>query len=257
MAISTFVKFGTQSLLGAIAIATAIGIGSPADAYTIFFGEDLGLGEATRLPSTPNADAARDSFLSNLVGVGTETFESFAPGTTPPLAINFIGAGTANLQGDGSVENVPTGTNGVGRYPISGNQYFETSSGNFSVDLTEPIAAFGFYGIDIGDFEGQLTLTLANGGTETLTVPNTILSPGGSVLYYGIIASDESEVFTQVTFGNTASGVDFFGFDDLTIGSLEQVNVPEPTSMLGILGFGAFGAASLLKRKQLKGTFKA
>ncbi|QSJ19638.1 PEP-CTERM sorting domain-containing protein [Nostoc sp. UHCC 0702] len=48
------------------------------------------------------------------------------------------------------------------------------------------------------------------------------------------------------------------GIDNLVVrGDLVTTPVPEPTSMLGILGFGAFGAASLLKRKQLKGTSKA
>jgi len=54
-----------------------------------FFGEDLGLGEGTRRSSQPNADAARASFLGSLVGVGTETFESFAGGEAAPLAITF------------------------------------------------------------------------------------------------------------------------------------------------------------------------
>ncbi|MEH1834613.1 MAG: hypothetical protein V7L29_21705 [Nostoc sp.] len=102
-----------------------------------------------------------------------------------------------------------------------------------------------------------MTLTLANGGTETFSVPKTISSLGGSARYYSIIASDPSEVFTQVTFGNTGGGSDVFGFDDLTIGSIQQVKpVLELTSMLGVLAFGAFGAASKVKRKQLKGTAK-
>ena len=143
----------------------------------------------------------------------------------------------------------------VTQYRVTNN--FDTTSASFSVDLTAPVAAFGFYGVDIGDFNGKLTLTLANGGTETFSVPNTVSSLSGSVLYYGIIASDPSEVFTQVTFGNTAAGSDVFGFDNLTIGSIEQVKaVPETTSILGVLAFAAFGAASLLKRKQLKATAK-
>ena len=58
-----------------LAIVLCTILASPASAQLIFFGEDLGLGEATRLPATPNADAARTNFLSNLVGVGTEDFE--------------------------------------------------------------------------------------------------------------------------------------------------------------------------------------
>jgi hypothetical protein len=128
-----------------------------------FFGEDLGLGETTRLPSHPNADAAKTAFLSNLVGVGTETFESFSNGTPAPLDIAFSGAGTATLAGTNAyVSTVSTGTNGVGRYPISGDNYLETGS-NFTVSFSQAISAFGFYGIDIGDFSGQLTITYENG----------------------------------------------------------------------------------------------
>src|SRR5262245_5672672 len=82
-----------------------------------FFGEDMGLGEATPLPAFPNSNAANAAFLSNLIGVGTENFEGFAPNTGAPLMINFGAAGTATLNGTGSVQNVPPGTtNGVGRY---------------------------------------------------------------------------------------------------------------------------------------------
>ena len=48
---------------------------------------------------------------------------------------------------------------------------------------------------------------------------------GGSVLFWGLIDTDNP--FTSLTFGNTAAGTDFFGFDDMTIGSVEQV-VPTP-----------------------------
>ncbi len=56
-----------------------------------FFGEDTGLGEGTRLLSTPNSDAARASFFTNLTGVGTEDFEGFADGTGSPLIADFGG----------------------------------------------------------------------------------------------------------------------------------------------------------------------
>lgn len=212
-----------------------------------FLGQDTGLGEGTRLPSHPNADAARASFLSSLVGVGTEDLESFANGTGAPLLVDFGAAGTATLNGSGEISNVPAGTNGVGRYPISGNQYWEGTNA-FSITFSAPQAAFGFYGIDIGDFSGQVTLTLTNGGVEVVNIGNATNVPGGGVLYYGIIVDAGSE-FTSVAFGNTASGTDFFGFDDFTIGTREQViePVPEPSTMALWLTGSVLGVAARVR----------
>jgi hypothetical protein len=111
--------------------------------------------------------------------------------------------------------------------------------------------------VDIGDFNGQVTLTTNGGTKQTFNVGNTIGSPGGSALYFGLIAG-ASELFTSITFGNTNAGTDVFAFDDFTIGSLKQVKpVPEPASLIGILGLGAFGVTSLRKRKQGTTTVKA
>lgn len=219
-------------------------------AGTTFFGEDLGQGESIRLASHPNADAARNNFMAQLVGVGTETFESFAEGTEAPLALTFPGAGTATLNGTGYVSNVPSGTNGVGRYPISGDQYWETGYG-FSILFSNPVAAFGFYGIDIGDFGGHVTLTFLDGTTQTYTMNNTMNGKGGSVVYWGLI--DVAHPFTSVTFGNTNAGTDYFGFDDMTIGSVQQVNpsVPEPAT-LSLLASGLAGLIGVARKKLLR-----
>jgi hypothetical protein len=231
-------------LLLAVTLALVPASGAP----LIFFGEDLGLGEGTRLTSFPNASAARASFLANLVGVGTENFESFADETGAPLTLTFPGSSgsiTATLNGTGQTNEVTSGTNGFGRYPTSGNMYWESGS-QFLINFSAPVAAFGFYGIDIGDFNGQLTVTRNSGSVTTFTVPNTVSGSGGSVLFWGII--DSTDPFTQVTFGNTAAGTDVFGFDDMTIGDPEQVNiVPEPGTY-ALLGAGLL-AVGLLRRR--------
>jgi len=217
-----------------------IGISS-ADPVT-FFGEDLGLGESTPLSSWPNAAAAESAFLANLQGVGTEDFESFEDGTPAPLSLTFPGAGTATLRGDGEINVVPSGqTNGVGRYAISGTHYWETgASFNFVIEFSEPIAAFGFYAVDAGDFNGQLQLIASNGTTHVLNIPHTIGAPGGSVFYFGFY--DLENTYTKIQFGNTGSEADWFGFDNMTIGSLQQVNpvVPVPSTLL-LLGSGLLG----------------
>jgi len=223
-----------------------------------FLGEDLGSGDflAPRLTSTPNADAAAAAFQSQLVGVGVETFESFADDTPAPLAVSFPGSAgniTATLTGAGRVNTLTTGTL-AGRYPISGDNYWETGD-SFAVTFDKPVAAFGFWATDIGDFGGQVVLTLTNGGTETINIGNTTGSSGtigGGVLFFGLLKT-AGETFTSVTFGTTAGGFDFFGFDDFTVGDVGQLVgggssvIPLAPSAL-LAGAGLVGLTALRRR---------
>jgi len=249
-----FVAFG-----GTFALLLASASAASAQPLT-FFGEDLGLGEMTRLTVHPNADAARNAFLANLLtGVGTENFEGFADGATTPLALNFPGDGTATLLGGQSIVSLSSGTDGLGRFPISGTNYFFPGLQAFAIAFSPtPVAAFGFYGTDIGDFGGQITLTLFRDGivTRTLTIPSTINAEGGGVVYFGVI--DIEQPFNRVEFGNTAQGVDVFGFDDMTVASINQVSpnlIPAPPSLvLGTIGFTGLAWYRLRRRsKQIAG----
>ncbi len=249
-----------------LALCVVLGITTASSATPLtFFGEDLGGGEKARLASHANADAARAEFLSHLIDVGTENFENFSNGSSVPLNILFPDAGTATINGNGQVNQVTNGTNGFGRYAASGSKYFET--GNlFSITFSQPVAAFGFYGVDIGDFNGQLTVTTSSG--QVYNVGNSVRSAGGGVLFFGII--DPDDIFTSITFGNSAAGTDYFAFDDLTIGSLQQIrdsvgqdapadtlsdtpsvgHAPEPSAVL-LFGTGLLGLAYWRRRRSL------
>lgn len=221
-----------------------------------FFGEDLGLGDHNgKLSTHPNADAAQYDFLSYLSGVGTEDFETLTLWDSTPTTLVFSGAGTATLTGSGEVDDerynlydrtmTETDNEWFGRFAISGTQYFgQVSAPGFNIALSDPVAAFGFYGVDIGDFAGQLVLEFANGSTDTINFPNTITT-GGSVFYYGYINTDNP--FVNVAFTTTSSS-DAFGFDDLTIGSVAQVQVPDLSAVF-LLGSACLIGCAGLRRK--------
>lgn len=236
--------------LGLVAWAVAPAAAAPA----VYSGIDNNGNANVALATTPNSDGARNAFFAGLIGVGTETFESIAPGSAAPLAVNFGAAGTATLTGPGSVASVAPGTtNGFGRYSVPSpttSNFWETQAGigGITVNFSNPVAAFGFYGIDIGDFQGTLVLRLTaqGGGTTDLVVPTAPVNQAdGSVLYFGFI--DTATQYTSVAFITTGTA-DFFAFDNFSIGSLEQVRpVPAPAA-LAVLGFGLLGLGLVRRR---------
>ena len=214
-----------------------ISLVAPASAAPIiFFGEDPAAGGSLPIP---NSAAAQTAFLSQIVGAQVETFESFAALTTltgAGISVNF-GADTATMQGSDSLSQV-RGVSGNGRFAVSGTKYVNCALGDTcTLSFSAPQVAFGFFGTDIGDFAGQLTLLLD--GVDVVNVPHTVNAPNGSGLFFGLI--DTANPFTIVQFQNSGSG-DSFGFDSFTIGRLEQIRVPEPATipllMLGLAGLG-------------------
>lgn len=228
-----------------------------------FFGEDLNFTDDPNTPaddplrptSLPNSTGAQTAFLAHLIGVSTENFESFPVGSTPGTLT--FGADTATLSGSPTIRNVLTGTFN-GTYPTSGNQFLFHfgPAGSFGITFSSPQAAFGFFATDVGDGGAQLILTLAGGATTNLTVPHTVPTGTGSALYFGVI--DTGNPFTQVTFTNTNAALDGFGFDDMTIGRLEQVQVvAEPSSTFALLGLGLISLLGYSWRRRKYGTTAA
>lgn len=240
------------------ATLATLSVSTPSQAFDLYFGEDLNFNgtENTRprLTETPNATAAESAFLSRFDNVGTATFENFALGTESEIDLFFEGAATATLRGAGVVSDRIE----YGEHPISGDNHWSTKAGDdgFQVDFDSAVAGFGFFATDIGDVGAtvRIQLGLANGGTQLIDFPHqTTEGQSGSVLYQGIIAEDQDELFTNVLF-LTNGGNDGFGFDNLTVGSFYQVNndsvsVPEPSVVLGFAVLGLVGAGSKLKKK--------
>jgi len=246
-------------------VAFGLAIGATSLQAQTFFGEDTNGTESTQA-TLVNSVAAENSFLGLLTGVGTEDFDAFTLGQTGPLNLTFPGAGTATLTGSGCVSQITWsacsnpvdnstsgGTNGFGRYPISSPNYWEAEAGgDFAIDFSNPVAAFGFYGVDIGDFGGVLSLSFLNGATNvsTIGVPHEVGgSAGGNAFFFGYI--NTAAQFDRVEFGLTGvSGGDLFAFDNMTIGSREQVTgVPEPGTIV-LLVSGLLGLVAVSRKRK-------
>lgn len=265
-------------LAGAVVLA-ALGLAGTTNAAPLtFFGEDVQesdvpLSQVTRPEEIPNSETAESNFLANLEGVGTEDFDGFATGTSAPLSLTFPGAEggedlEATLEGSGSISSTSGDATNNGRWSVSGEEgnYWSTTvqpgaEENFSVDFGQEISAFGFYGTDIGDFGGQLILDFnrADGDPLNRVVPHTIGEGGstaGSVFFYGLIATEETDAFTSVDFELAGSEtLDVFGFDLMTVGEIEQVTprepVPEPrTTLLIGSGLALLAGVILLPRRR-------
>lgn len=231
-----------------LAAALALSLPAVAQAAPItFFGENQSPG----LTVTGDPLTARNSFVSTLApGVGTEDFET--PTTLPNIAFPVSsGTVTASLTGGAASIN-SSGGSVVGRFATSGSSYVEVDGGGgFNIAFDSAISAFGFYGTDIGDVSGSLSIQLTDsgGGLTNINVPNSTNSNSGSLLFFGFI--DLTTTYTNIAFFNSGAG-DFFGFDDMIVGDRQQIinppGVPLPAAGWMLLaGLGGLGA---LRRRQ-------
>lgn len=220
---------------------------------------------------TASVLAARTAFLGAL----DSTVQSFgfenppvAPGTGPTLPVSFAGSAGATIVATlaGTAGQQVIGSDGAGRFNTTqgGSQHWQVNSnvgGTFSITFSRSISAFGFYGTDIGDFGGVLSLILTpwNGGPdETLVVrpQSNQAAASGALLFYGF--ADMSSEYRRITFVSlgTTSDQDFFGFDDLVVADRGQIRVPttppgvpEPGS-LALAGLALFAAGYARKARK-------
>lgn len=248
-----------RSTLAATGAALALATTS-AHAQT-FYGDDVD-GSSTRRASAVGTTAARSAFLATLGGAAlTENFEGFAVGEMPPLELDFSGAAVATLNAAGRVGRVDAdtrrATDGFGRYSNSSTKFYETRSTTdarttFTIDFSRPVGAFGFVGVDIGDFGSQLSLVFLRDGAEVFTfalpyaaTDGTNSGRDGSRLFSGFVARTFDQNFDRVEFRGTDSD-DVFAFDDMTVA---PAVVPEPATV-ALMGTGLLALAGVAARRR-------
>ncbi len=236
--------FRTHATAAALAFAGALGLSS-ASAAT-YFGQDLNA-DPDNTATWVNASSARSNFIAALDTYGEQDFESFANGTVPPIALDFAPGSsvTADIVNAGIVNDFRD----RGRFNTTagGTNYYQViTPSDFRVDFSEDVAAFGFYGTDIGDFDGQLSIQFLDEGGNVLFSEDVGASnaPNENLLFYGIVSD---VAFRSVAFTATG-GYDGFGFDDMIVGVAGPSQVPLPAAgwlllsgIAGIAGMRRFG----------------
>jgi hypothetical protein len=204
-----------------------------------------------------------DSFSGALIAgsLQTESFEGYAAGDSGVLPV-FSTAGT--LTG---ADQVKDGINN-GRHATTGDMYWEGGSEPFEVTFASAIQAFGFFGIDIGDFTsdcgsdtclapgGALKLEFFTKAGDAAPAQTEIVNgedSDGSANFYGFVDATGAS-YEMIRFTNLQSIWDGQGFDDLMIGRVEVIdeppvgNVPEP-GMLAMVGLGLLSLSALRRRR--------
>eukprot|EP00968_Pinguiococcus_pyrenoidosus_P007267 scaffold482_cov247-Pinguiococcus_pyrenoidosus.AAC.16 len=208
----------------------------------LFFDEDInGVSEENEiipLNATPKSDAARDKFFSFLIDSDiatrnlddlTSTVFPFPSGTPPPITLTYPdGKGdffNATIEGAYVLNETRNG-----QYSISEHNYLRSPSNTWTIEFDCPVVGFGFYGIDVGDVDGQLNVTLEfemPDGDGDLTVKvNHTMDQSGNVFYLAFL--DEMNPVTKVTFRNVGRKADDFVYDDFTVAKPDNVDVCHP-----------------------------
>lgn len=220
-----------------------------------------------------NSNAAYAAFLAAISGQATamNDIQSTPLNTTSPFSLNFGAITTGNVVATpGSVNFVANGNstnpnntsqlfNQAGLYgttdggadDLTTDQFYFSNAG-FMLNFTTAVKSFGFTGVDIGDFNKDLTVTYRNGTTVLTTFNFTDVYPTGSVFFIGYNSAATN--ITSVEFSYVNNSIDGFGFDNLIAGvpgAPPTDLTPEPASMtLLATGLVGLGARSLRRRNK-------
>jgi hypothetical protein len=229
------------------------GVGSPVDLRNQFVGSldpaHISRENFDSMPVGPVAlGVAIDIFgnTATLTATDSGTITGAARIRQDPYAGGPIFLGRFNTTGDPQTPPVQGGTLNA--------RWWETSANVATIQFNAPVAAFGLFLTDLGDFDGEIDVDIFSGGSKLLNrnlVSAGVKTANGSLSFFGYI---DDLTFDKVVFtlkqqcdpfaGCDISTYDFAGFDDFITGPLNGGGgtIPEPTSLaliglsLGLLG---------------------
>ncbi len=197
------------------------------------------------MPAGGPAVAARNLFVASVTDLRSENFEASALGVPANNRLSIFGGVGELSQANGApgrIEN-QISPNGPGRFNTTPAasctapcKWWETYR-SFQVALGADVSGFGFYGTDLGDAGGTVTLDFWNGASAVRSGVAVDGSGERGLRFFGFI--DDSFTFNRVTFNvfQTATDPDFadrLGFDSLLTGNRVGATpppVPEPASI--------------------------
>lgn len=265
---------------------------------TWFFGRDVAscslVGCFTSQANRVNSTAAFTAFQSGFTSLGVQNFEGVGTGSVPYSPTGATGtnigfSGSANITGRLSdVESNFFGNSGQVRVvdaPSAFNLYSVAPSGSdgsrfvraeddmmlkfFNSNSADPLRGFGFWGIDVGEWNRDLTVKLRDGAS---TVDAKFIDDfpafgagAGNVFFIGFIANGGVEIDNAIFDRTQNSGFcndveapclipDAFGYDYMVVGAQSQLAMtatPEPATLL-LLGTGLAAVAGLGLRRRRK-----
>ncbi|RVU44452.1 hypothetical protein [Rubrivivax rivuli] len=217
---------------------------------------------------SPLVFAERQRFLNNF-NVTLSSFGFEVPRVNgelgdPPVQAVFSGSNNTTITAGLSTSGQVYVGEQSGRFntTTNGQQHLRVNSdnaGTLTLNFSRAISAFGFFGTDIGDFGGSLSLLLRteSGATETLLVRagdgKKNEDAGGNLLFFGFAGANLR--YTSISFqsvGDVETG-DYFGFDDFFVADAGQFNtptgMPEPGS-LALAGLALLAAGIARKGRR-------
>jgi len=184
--------------------------------------------------------------FSSVPGVTTIDFESGAP-TSGPVVYSAPGSGPAVVSGNADSRYAAPGDDATKYLTVAP---FGNELGNRPVTINFA-QKLDYFGLHWGSFGSDNSIAFYNGDTLVQSFSDTdiasIIGVGLGYDAYVNLFAEAGEFFDKVVIDS--SGIAFES-DNHAYKIASPKSVPEPSSTLGLLAFGAFGVRSLLKRKQ-------